>query len=135
MTTCIRPALVQQSNICLDVSFHDQSRCSNRLLLLLQIHPPDDSVVEKVRSQRIVSNGSEISRSTGNCVETPNLLFIKAAPRTLSDSNESLPSTCTAERRLSQSRKKKKRGENKLYCSCQNFTLSESPPLQVARYM
>lgn len=109
MTTCIRPALVQQSNICLDVSFHDQSRCSNRLLLLLllQIHPPDDSVVEKVRSQRIVSNGSEISRSTGNCVETPNLLFIKAAPRTLSDSNESLPSTCTAERRLSQSRKKK----------------------------
>ncbi len=35
MTTRIRPPLVLQSNICLDVSFYDQSGGSNRLLLLL----------------------------------------------------------------------------------------------------
>lgn len=37
MTTRIRLSLVQQCNVCLDVSFYDQSGWSNSLLL--QIHP------------------------------------------------------------------------------------------------
>ena len=64
---------------------------------------------EQVRSQPIVTNRSEMSRGTSNCVKNSNLIIYKAAPRTLSVSNGSVPSAHMAARRLSQSKKKKRR--------------------------
>lgn len=79
----------------------------------------DDSAGEQVRSQPIVTNGSEISRSTGNCVESLTLLFTKLAPRTSSVSNGA-----RGESGDYRSQNRKKRGGDKPYCSCQDFILS-----------
>lgn len=92
----------------------------------------DDSVGEQVRSQPIVTNGSEISRGTSNCVGNSNLIIYKAAPRTLSGSNGGLPSArAAAEQRLYSREKRRWVGGNEVYSSCQNFLLSEFLLLQV----
>lgn len=62
----------------------------------------DDSMAEQVRSQPIVTNRSEISRGTSNCVETLTLLFTKLHL----EPYQSQTKVClqrAAERRLSQS--------------------------------
>lgn len=81
----------------------------------------DDSMGEQVRLQPIVTNRSEI---TCNCVETLTLLFTKLHLEPYQSQTEA----CLQRTRLSGDyhSQKKKRGENKLYCSCQNFILSES---------
>lgn len=83
----------------------------------------DDSMGEQVRSQPIVTNRSEISRSTSNCVETLTLLFTKLHLEPYQSQTE----VCLQRTRLRRDyhSQKKKRGENKLYCSCQHFILSE----------
>lgn len=83
----------------------------------------DDSMGEQVRSQPIVTNRSEISRGTSNCVKTLTLLFTKLHLQPYQSQTE----VCLQRTRLSEDyhSQKKKRGENKLYCSCQNFILSE----------
>lgn len=85
--------------------------------------PSDDSMGEQVRSQPIVTNRSEISRGTSNCVKTLTLLFTKLHLEPYQSQTE----VCLQRARLSGDylSQKKKRGENKLYCSCQNFILSE----------
>ena len=84
----------------------------------------DDSMAEQVRSQPIVTNRSEISRGSSNCVKTLTLLFTKLHLEPYQSQTE----VCLQRARLSGDylSQKKKRGENKLYCSCQNFILSES---------
>lgn len=84
----------------------------------------DDSMGEQVRSQPIVTNRSEISCSTSNYVETLTLLFTKVCLEPYQSQTE----VCLQCTRLSgdyHSEQKKKRGENKLYCSCQNFILAD----------
>lgn len=83
----------------------------------------DDNMGEQVRSQPIVTNKSEINRGTRNCVETLTLLFTKLHLEPYQSQTE----VCLQHARLREDyhSQKKKRGENKLYCSCQNFILSE----------
>lgn len=92
----------------------------------------DDSVAERLRSQPIVTNRSEMSGGTGKLCKNSNLIIHKGAPPTVSVSNYT-------ERRLISFKNIKKREpggggrrrmrreeekKKKLYCSCQKFILS-----------
>lgn len=83
----------------------------------------DDSMGEQVRSQPIVTNRSKINGGTRNYVETLTLLFTKLHLEPYQSQTE----VCLQQAWLRKDyhSQKKKRGENKLYCSCQNFILSE----------
>lgn len=123
MTTCIQPSLVQQSN---DVWMSPSMTRVDDLIACCcccRYTLSDDSMAEQVRSQPIVANGSEISGGTSNCVETLTLLFTKLHLEPYQPQTE----VCLQRVRLSGDyhSQKKNRRENKLYCSCQNFILSE----------